>query len=141
MSSLTLLGSSSETSTSLKSESSSDSIPIIRNYDPNYSKAKLWLASAESKLRVKPLSLRFRPRYRKGGDELSRAAEELYKCGQYVESIKLLQRAADCYGRAHLHITAAKTLDLGLKIAIRHCHNDINRSQVTTSLFHCTGPH
>ena len=50
MSSLTLLGSSSETSTSLKSESSSDSIPITRTYDPNYSKAKLWLASAESKV-------------------------------------------------------------------------------------------
>ena len=45
MSSLTLLESSSD------SERSQQSLPLMRNYDPNYSKAKLWLASAESKVR------------------------------------------------------------------------------------------
>ena len=51
MSSLTLLESSSDTERSQQSESSSDSVRLSRNYDPNYSKAKLWLASAESKVR------------------------------------------------------------------------------------------
>ena len=49
MSSLTLLESSSDRSQ--QSESGSDSVTLMRNYDPNYSKAKLWLASAESKVR------------------------------------------------------------------------------------------
>ena len=83
---------------------------------------------------MKPLSLRFRPRYRTGGDELCRAAEEMFKSGHHLQCLHLLQRAADCYEKAHLVITAAKTLDLGLSIAIAHCHRDINRSQVTTDV-------
>ena len=81
---------------------------------------------------MKPLSLRFRPKYRAGGDELCRAAEELYKCGHHLQCLALLQRAKDCYVRAHLVIRAAKTLELGLTIAIQHCYKDINRSEVRT---------
>ena len=131
MSSLTLLE-SSDTERSQQSESgSSDSVTLRRNYDPNYSKAKLWLASAESKLKVKPLVLRFRPRWAAGGDELCRAAEELDKAGHQLDCLNLVRRAAYCYLRAHLVLRAVKTLELGLSIALdQHRQATISRADL-----------
>ena len=67
---------------------------------------------------MKPLSLRFRPRWVAGGDELCRAAEELYKCGHHLDCLNLVRRATYCYLRAHLVLRAVKTLELGLSIPI-----------------------
>ena len=78
-------------------------------------------------LKVKPLSLRFRPRWLAGGDELCRAAEELSKAGHHLDCLNLVRRAAFCYLRAHLLLRAVKTLELGLSIALHHCLPHISR--------------
>ena len=81
---------------------------------------------------MKPLSLRFRPRWVAGGDELCRAAEELYKCGHHLDCLNLVRRATYCYLRAHLLIRAAKTLEVGLSIALQHCHSSLTRAQLVS---------
>ena len=82
-------------------------------------------------LKVKPLALRFRPRWAAGGDELCRAAEELDKCGHQLDCLNLVRRAAYCYLRAHLVLRAVKTLELGLSIALQqHRQSAISRAEV-----------
>ena len=80
---------------------------------------------------MKPLCLRFRPRWVAGADELCRAAEELDKCGHQVECLNLVRRAAYCYLRAHLVLRAVKTLEVGLSIALhQHRQSNISRTEL-----------
>ena len=58
---------------------------------------KKLIFQAEGKLKVKPLSLKFSPRYEAAGDEFWKAGQELCSSGQYSECCKVLVRCAHCY--------------------------------------------
>jgi len=133
MSSATALLQSSDVE-SLKSESSSTQFLNVQiqneNLEQSWGNATKFLVSAESKLRVKPLSLKFKPRYESAGDQYWKAAQELYKFAQFSESCSAMQKSAACYSDAGHYIRAAKVLDHALSTMLQKCQEDVKISQL-----------
>merc|ERR1712012_1375842 len=81
-------------------------------------------------LKVKPLSLKFSPRYEGAGDLFWRASHELVESEMFAETCRVLQRCAECYHRANHLIRAAKVYDYCLTILLRKCQEDVRVSQL-----------
>ena len=62
---------------------------------------KKLIFQAESKLKVKPLSMKFSPRYEAAGDEFWKAGQELCSSQQYSQGCRVLVRCAHSYLRAN----------------------------------------
>lgn len=92
------------------------------------------ITSAESKLKVKPLSLKFTPRYAAAGDQFWRAAQELIVCRKYLQSCSIMQRSADCYVKAGQYVRAAKVLDYALSVLLENCQEDVKIVQLMNTV-------
>ena len=55
-------------------------------------------------LKLKPYVLKFRPRYKKAGDQFCLAASEFQRCSMTKECIQMLERASKCYLNGELWI-------------------------------------